>query len=136
MRWWSSDADDGQLAWRYLVAPGLKRMVSYEQVESAWPVSGSVIVHDDVVYALAGRNMFFDGGLRLKPPADADGKLTYKYDPRNPVPTVGGQNLNMPKGPMDQRKIESRPDVLLFSSGPLERPVEITGRRGMPRGHV
>jgi len=58
-------AADGRLAWRYLVAPGSKRIVSYEQVESAWPVSGSVIVHDDVVYALAGRNMFFDGGLRL-----------------------------------------------------------------------
>jgi len=59
------DAADGRLAWRYLVAPGSKRIVSYEQVESAWPVSGSVIVHDGVVYALAGRNMFFDGGLRL-----------------------------------------------------------------------
>lgn len=59
------NAADGRLAWRYLVAPGSKRIVSYEQVESAWPVSGSVIVHEDIVYALAGRNMFFDGGLRL-----------------------------------------------------------------------
>jgi len=59
------DAADGQLAWRYQVAQGIKRIVSYDQVESAWPVSGSVIVNDGVVYALAGRNMFFDGGLRL-----------------------------------------------------------------------
>lgn len=69
-----------------------------------------------------------DGSLGLVPPAQPDGKLSYKYDPNNPVPTVGGQNLNMPKGPMDQRKIESRHDVLLFTSPVLEDPVEVTGR--------
>ncbi|NQU20852.1 MAG: PQQ-binding-like beta-propeller repeat protein [Candidatus Nealsonbacteria bacterium] len=59
------DAQSGALAWRYLVAPTEKRIVSYQQVESAWPVSGSVLIYDDVAYCLAGRNMFFDGGLRL-----------------------------------------------------------------------
>jgi hypothetical protein len=59
------NAKNGSLAWRYLVAFGEKRIVSYQQIESAWPVSGSVLIHDDVVYCLAGRNMFFDGGLRL-----------------------------------------------------------------------
>ena len=68
-------ADDGSLAWRYLVAPGEKRIVSYDQVESAWPVSGSVLVQGDVVYALAGRNMFFDGGLRLVRLDSTTGKL-------------------------------------------------------------
>ena len=58
-------AEDGALAWRYLVAPGEKQHVSYQQLESVWPVSGSVLVFDDAVYCLAGRNMFFDGGLRL-----------------------------------------------------------------------
>jgi predicted acyl esterase len=55
-----------------------------------------------------------------------DDKLTYKYDPENPVPTVGGQNLLISKGPMDQRKVESRPDVLLFTTEPLPEPVEVT----------
>lgn len=54
--------------------------------------------------------------------------LSYRYDPNNPVPTVGGQNLLLPKGPMDQRKIESRPDVLLFTTDVLAEPVEVTGR--------
>ncbi len=58
-------ADDGELAWRYQVAFGDKRIVSYQQVESAWPVSGSVLVYDDVAYCLAGHNMFLDGGMRL-----------------------------------------------------------------------
>jgi len=57
-----------------------------------------------------------------------EAKLWYRYDPKNPVPTVGGQNLNLPKGPMDQRKVESRDDVLLFTSEALSEPVEVTGR--------
>ena len=69
-----------------------------------------------------------DGGLRFAVPSAAGAKLTYKYDPGDPVPTVGGQNLNLPKGPMDQRKVESRPDVLLFTSDTLTEPLEITGR--------
>ena len=57
-----------------------------------------------------------------------DGRLTYKYDPQDPVPTLGGQNLLIAKGPMDQRPVESRPDVLLFTTEPLPEPVEVTGR--------
>jgi outer membrane protein assembly factor BamB/ubiquinone/menaquinone biosynthesis C-methylase UbiE len=69
------DADTGTLAWRYLVAFGNKKIVSLNQVESAWPVSGSVIVNDDVLYCLAGRNMFFDGGLRMVLLNPTTGKL-------------------------------------------------------------
>jgi outer membrane protein assembly factor BamB len=58
-------AADGELAWRYLVAPRDRQIISYQQPESVWPVHGSVLVHNDAVYALAGRNMFFDGGMRL-----------------------------------------------------------------------
>jgi predicted acyl esterase len=54
--------------------------------------------------------------------------LTYKYDPADPVPSRGGQNLLIDKGPMDQRPVESRPDVLLFTTEPLAEPVEVTGR--------
>ena len=45
-------ASDGALVWRYLVAPEDKQMFSYQQPESVWPLSGSVMVHDDVVYAI------------------------------------------------------------------------------------
>ncbi|MHB8521158.1 MAG: CocE/NonD family hydrolase [Limisphaerales bacterium] len=54
--------------------------------------------------------------------------LAYDDDPRNPVPTVGGPQLTLPAGPMDQRKLENRPDVLLFTSEPLTEPLEVTGR--------
>jgi len=58
-------AEDGVLAWRYLVAPADRQIVSYQQVESIWPVHGSVLVVKGSLYALAGRNVFFDGGMRL-----------------------------------------------------------------------
>jgi predicted acyl esterase len=54
--------------------------------------------------------------------------LTYTYDPQNPAPTVGGRELSLPAGPRDQRRIESRPDVLVFTSAPLEKPLEVIGR--------
>ncbi|MCS7208150.1 MAG: CocE/NonD family hydrolase [Fimbriimonadales bacterium] len=54
--------------------------------------------------------------------------LSYRYDPENPVPTLGGRELTLPAGPRDQRAIESRPDVLVFTSALLQRPLEVIGR--------
>ena len=48
-------AADGALAWRFRVAPADRRTVAYEQVESLWPLHGSVLVQDGVAYCLAGR---------------------------------------------------------------------------------
>jgi len=75
-------------------------------------------------------NYYFcaDGTLRTAAPVSADDKLSYRYDPCDPVPTLGGQNLHPPQGPCDQRPVEGRSDVLLFSSEPLAEPVEVTGR--------
>src|SRR5262249_1850454 len=50
----------------------------------------------------------------------------YDYDPANPVPTVGGAELTLPAGPRDQRSVEARPDVLVFSTAPLAAPREVT----------
>ncbi len=60
--------------------------------------------------------------------ADDSASLSYKYDPNNPVPTLGGAELYDPKGPMDQRSIEDRPDVLLFTSATLDQPLEVVGK--------
>jgi putative CocE/NonD family hydrolase len=55
----------------------------------------------------------------------------YIYDPANPVPTVGGplccDGAHLAPGPRDQREVESRPDVLVYSTAPLERDLEVTG---------
>jgi len=68
-----------------------------------------------------------NGTLRPRPPKKTDSSLSYKYDPKDPVPTIGGANLIITKGPRDQRPVEERPDVLLFTSRELKKPVEITG---------
>jgi predicted acyl esterase len=75
-------------------------------------------------------NFYFhaDGSLNRETPQEADGRRTYEYNPKEPVPTVGGLNMFGSYGPLDQRKVESRPDVLLFTTAPLERPLEATGR--------
>ena len=67
-------AEDGVLAWRYQVAPADAQIVSYQHVESLWPVHGSVLIANGTLYALAGRNMFFDGGMRLLRLDPATGK--------------------------------------------------------------
>ena len=58
-------AGDGVLAWRFRGAALDRRMMAWEQLESAWPVHGSVLVYDNVLYCTAGRNMYIDGGVRL-----------------------------------------------------------------------
>lgn len=67
-----------------------------------------------------------DSVVSLEYPS-GDTTLTYSYDPTDPVPTVGGQNLRLPAGPYDQREIENRDDVLVFTSEVLEQPYEATG---------
>jgi outer membrane protein assembly factor BamB len=58
-------ASDGILAWRFRAAPTAQRLMAFEQLESVWPVHGSVLVREGVLYCVSGRSMFLDGGLRL-----------------------------------------------------------------------
>jgi predicted acyl esterase len=69
-----------------------------------------------------------DGTLVQDKPPTGNESRTYAYDPKNPVPNIGGQELGVPLGPMDQRRAEKRPDVLLFSTDVLTEPIEVTGR--------
>lgn len=70
-----------------------------------------------------------DGELSLSAPG-SERPDQFEYDPKNPVPTIGGRlccGVAVPPGPFDQRPNESRPDVLIFSTPPLERDFEVTG---------
>lgn len=58
-------ASDGALVWRYRVGPREERLVARGQLESVWPLHGSVLIQGDALYGVAGRSMFLDGGLRL-----------------------------------------------------------------------
>jgi len=57
-------AQDGALVWRCRAFPHESLIMAYGRLESAWPVSGSVLIENGEVHCVAGRNMFLDGGLR------------------------------------------------------------------------
>ncbi len=102
-------ASDGALAWRFRAAPYNLRLMSYEQIESVWPVSGSILIQDGVAYALAGRSMFLDGGMRLVRLDPLTGKMLSEttLDDRDPRT---GENLQTR---IQQKKMPvAQPDVL------------------------
>ncbi|MEC9269694.1 MAG: CocE/NonD family hydrolase, partial [Actinomycetota bacterium] len=51
----------------------------------------------------------------------------FTYDPDDPVPTNGGNLLVLPIGAYDQREVENRPDVLVYTGDILETELEVTG---------
>ena len=71
-----------------------------------------------------------DGTLSVEASEDEQADR-FTYDPDSPVPTIGGNTCCWPEivpwGPMDQRPVEERPDVLCYSSAPLEADMEVTG---------
>ncbi len=69
---------DGKLVWRFRAAPEDLRTVVRERVESVWPVHGSLIVRNGVVYAVAGRNSYLDGGFTLWALRAEDGAVRRK----------------------------------------------------------
>jgi putative CocE/NonD family hydrolase len=74
-----------------------------------------------------------DGTLSTDLPGDEPPDV-YLYNPLRPVPTVGGQVLlpgGNAMGPRDQREVEVRDDVLVYSTPALDRPIEVTGPIGL-----
>lgn len=70
-----------------------------------------------------------DRTLSTEAPTAAQGSLQYRYDPRDPVPTVGRRHARLPvRGPYDQRETEGRPDVLVFTTPELKAPLRIVGQ--------
>jgi len=71
-----------------------------------------------------------DGSLRRERGGAGDEPARYDYDPEDPVPTLGGPILMAAihgSGPRDQRPIEGRPDVLVYTSPGLESPLTVLG---------
>ena len=81
-----------------------------------------------------GRANTADGDGVLLTDTPSGGRFdVYLYDPRDPVPTVGGQtflpglHIGANAGPRDQRDVERRRDVLCYTTPPLGRDTEVTG---------
>jgi len=71
-------ADRGEMVWRRRAAPEDKRIVSRGQIESAWPVPGSVVVANGTLYCSAGRHSETDGGIMLYAMDPASGDVHWE----------------------------------------------------------
>ena len=98
--------------------------------EDSWPLERAketryLLVSDGKANTASGDGVLATaaGGAA---PAD-----TYTYDPDNPVPTVGGplccDGEHLAPGPRDQKDVEARSDVLVYSTPPLDQDLEVTG---------
>jgi putative CocE/NonD family hydrolase len=130
------DLNDEQLSWfrRYLLPESVPTEAEEAPVrifvmgrnewrdETSWPLARARVER----WFLGAK-----GTLRPDGPAADDEATTFLYDPGDPVPTLGGQTVLEPMfraGPWDQAPIERRPDVCVFTSEPLQKDLEVTGR--------
>ncbi len=92
-----------------------------------WPLPGTQFVKYFLSSAGKANTLRGDGTLRTHPPADRTPADHYRYDPANPVPFLMGATYAQVGGPDDYREVETREDVLVFSSEPLDKPQLICG---------
>ncbi len=93
-------AADGVLVWRFHAAPTERRIGAFGQLESAWPVHGSVLVLDETASFAAGRSSHLDGGLILYGIDASSGELRSKTRLEGPHYGVADitQNYHLPMG--------------------------------------
>jgi uncharacterized protein len=98
---------------------------------SAWPVPGTQYVKYYLRSEGHANSSIGDGLLAAISPPSGEKSDRYAYDPGNPVPNAGGGNCCWPEitpwGPYDQRSVERRDDVLVYTSPLLEEDLRVTG---------
>ncbi len=95
----------------------------------SWPPPGA---RSETLYlSSSGRaNSLFGDGRLTGSPEDGASDDAFTYDPMNPVPTRGGNFCCLgdePEGAFDQRGVEARHDVLVYTSDPLAEPLDVAG---------
>jgi len=68
------------------------------------------------------------GKLSFSPPLENERPDHFDFNPNDPVPTIGGRNLNLPAGAFDQSPVETRSDVLVYTSDVLTDSVLVVGQ--------
>ena len=98
--------------------------------EQDWPLARARLTPMYLSSRGAANTLLGDGKLEWQAP-QKDKTDQFVYDPRTPTPTTGGSVCCDPKifpwGPEDQRPVERRADVLVYSSEPLKQELEVTG---------
>ncbi len=100
------------------------------QSADSWPPAGAKQVTFYLASAGHSNSLYGDGTLATSPP-DADKPDSFTYDPLNPVPSYGGNvcctGTAVQAGAFDQRKMEVRDDILVYTSEPFKEGTELTG---------
>jgi hypothetical protein len=98
--------------------------------EEAWPLERAKNTRYFLHSGGKANSSSGDGALSVEA-APAKAADTFTYDPANPVPTVGGplccDATHLAPGPFDQKAVEARADVLVYSTPALDRDTEVTG---------
>jgi outer membrane protein assembly factor BamB len=108
-------ASDGAVAWRFLAAPEERLMGAFSQLESAWPVHGSVLIHDDAAYFAAGRSSYLDGGIHVFALDPKTGKVLHQTTVKGPE--VDAVNTNWYEGYKEPGGLGALNDILQASEG-------------------
>ena len=98
--------------------------------EKEWPLARARVSRLYLNSTKGANSKGGDGELLAEPPRRERADI-YTYDPRKPVPTLGGavccNDKVFPWGPMDQRPVERRRDVIVYTGKPLAKDLEVTG---------
>jgi putative CocE/NonD family hydrolase len=124
---WLKDAQNGldmQPAVKYFVMGA-----NVWKTSDTWPPAGRE-PQEWYLHSQGRANSAAGDGVLSRERPSAESADSYVYDPAHPVPTIGGATL-LPSilrpGPRDQRSIEQRQDVLVYTSAPLDQPLEVVG---------
>lgn len=115
--------------------PGLPRVAYFVPVSNvwrtaeAWPVPGTEFTDFYLDSDGSANTLFGDGRLSREGPGS--GSDSFRYDPANPVPTVSsrtaGARGGIAHGSVDNRAVETRDDVLVYTTEPLSEGMTVAG---------
>ncbi len=96
-----------------------------------WPPRDAKTVRMYLRSAGDANSLYGGGMLTSQAPPAGEAADRYRYDPMNPVQTIGGGDCCngglVTAGAFDQREIEARDDVLVYTSDPMTEPMDVTG---------
>ena len=101
------------------------------QSAESWPPENSELKTFYLTSGGKANSLYGDGKLSMKKPDSENAPDSFKYDPMNPVTSYGGNVCctgNAVKGgAYDQQAMETRQDILVYTTEPLEEGIEVTG---------
>src|SRR5437773_8797055 len=136
------DEDDLTLKWYQYLFQGVQNEFAGKSVkifvmganqwreEDDWPLARAQSTKYFLHSTKTANSLRGDGGLSTMPPR-SESSDRYVYDPSNPAPTIGGplccDSDHLAPGPRDQRAVEARDDVLVYTTPAFAQDTEITG---------